>query len=170
MSKSEPNVHHFYKVVDIILILLYLANLSIMLVFYFSERDLSNYVHHSNCYQPISDYSVEPGKSSTSILTNCGANKQERCIRTSTSLSDAIHFANSNQADKFSYNEKTGNTALLSKTSTNYIDQIYTSIFTKNKQIIQQNTDGTTEILTTDQTTTTGNRVPFVNVRTLQTS
>ena len=168
MSKSEPNVHYFNKVAVIMLILLYLLIISILLIFYFSERDLSNYVHHSYCYQPISDYSVEPGKSSTSILTNCGANKQERCIRTSTSLSDAIHFANSNQADKFSYNEKTGNTALLSKTSTNYIDQIHTSIFTKNKQIQQQNTDGTTKNYTTNQTIKIGESVPFVNVKTLQ--
>lgn len=168
MSKGEPNIYPNNKVIYAILIFLYLVILSILLVFYFSERDLSNYVHHSYCYQPISDYSVEPGKSSTSILTTCGPNGKERCIRTATSLSDATHFANSNQADKFSYNEKTGNTALLSKTSTNYIDQIHTSIFTKNKQIQQQNTDGTTKNFTTNQTIKIGESVPFVNVKSLQ--
>ena len=110
------------------------------MIVYFHERDMSNYVYYKNCYHPISDYSVEAGKSSDSILTVCGSSGRERCTRNSSSLADAINFAQSSKADKFSYDEKTGFTALLSK-KTNYQNNITTSIYTANKQIINQSYD-----------------------------
>ena len=111
-----------------------------LMIVYFQEREMSNYVYYTNCYQPISDYSVEAGKSSNSVLNTCGSSGRERCARTSTSLLDAINFAQASRADKFSYNEKTGQTFLLSK-KTNYYNNPDTSIYTANKYKINQSFD-----------------------------
>ena len=139
--------------------------LSILLIVYFHERDLSNYVHHSNCYQPVSDYAVEAGKSSNSILTICGSNGQERCTKTSSSLSDAIHFSNSNNATKFVHNEKTGFTALLSSNNTNYYPSANSNIYTKQQQRLSQSHNGATKKLVTSQSTKLAPSIAAVSIQ-----
>ena len=120
----------------------YVFLVSMMVLFYFHERDMSNYVHYTNCYHPISNYSVEPGKSSTSILNECGGNKSERCCRNSSSLADAVYFAQDNKAEKFMYHEGTKNTCLLDPRKTTYINNPQSAIYSKTRMNIQQGNDG----------------------------
>jgi hypothetical protein len=120
----------------------YLFLVSMLTMFYFHERDMSNYLHYTNCYHPISDYSVEPGKSSTSILNECGGNKNERCCRNASSLSDAIYFAQNNKAEKFMYHEGTKNTCLLDPRKTTYKNNPQSAIYSQTRMFINQDNSG----------------------------
>ena len=117
---------------------------SIGLIIYFHEREMSNYVHHTNSYAPIGDYSVEIGKSSDSILNNCGANKNNRCCYNATSLLDAINFVQINKGRKFSYQETSKNTCIIDPTNTNYRDNPQSSIYTLTRFNINQDSNGAT--------------------------
>jgi hypothetical protein len=119
--------------------------LSILFIIYIIEIDLSNHVHYTNCYQPVSDYSAEFGKSSDSILYTCGSDGLQKCSRKATSLADAAFYAKSNNAYKFSYNEQTKNCYLLDYTKTNYQNNIYTTIYTTNTRMYYQNSTNGTE-------------------------
>lgn len=165
MSKTDNNVIVNNNLIYILSLFGYLGLLSILLIVYFQEKDMSNYVHYSNCYQPISDFSVEPGKTSNSILTTCGSNGKERCTKTASSLADAVNFANANNASKFLFNDKTKLTALLSNTSTNYINQENTSIYTKNQKRLLQSPNGDLKEYTTSQTTTLADNVISVAIQ-----
>jgi len=136
----EENTKANNNLIYILSLFGYIFLISMLMIVYFHEVNMSNYVHYTGCYQPVADYSVEAGKSSNSILSICGSSGQEKCTRNSTSLADAINFAQSSKADKFLYNEKTGFTALLSK-KTNYYNNTDTSIYTANKQLINQSYD-----------------------------
>ena len=138
-----------------------------MVMFYFHERDMSNFVHYTNCYHPISDYSVEPGKSSTSILNECGPRKNQRCCRNSSTLSDAIYFAQDNNSQKFMYHEGTKNTCLLDPRKTTYINNPQSAIYSQTRMHIHQNNDGSIskkEPRTNYNTATNTNTVDLASV------
>ena len=147
---------------------LFVVILIIFLIIYFQEQNMSNYVHHTNCYAPISDYSVEPGKSSTSILTNCGPNKNSRCCNNSASLKDAVVYVQSFNGQKFSYVEKTGFTCIIDPTNTVYNNNDQTNIYTATRFNINQDINGAT-LKNTDVNTNTNITATPVDSRSLQT-
>lgn len=115
--------------------------LLIGLLVYFNEKDMSNHVHYSNCYQPTSDYSVEPDKTSNSILTQCGVDKNSTCTLTVENLGQAITYAQQNNASKFAYNETTKTALLIDPVNTKYIDNKQSSIYTLNRFSVNQSSD-----------------------------
>ena len=142
----------------------YFVILAFLLVYYFQERNMSNYVHHTNCYAPISDYSVEPGKSSDSILDKCGPDKNEPCCYNASNLKDAINYVQINKGSKFSYNETTKNTCIIDPISTNYRDNNSSSIYTKTRYSINQSSNGALKKENTvGEDTSTNNSVIFKN-------
>lgn len=112
--------------------------LLIGLLVYFNERDMSNHVHYSNCYQPTSDYSVETNKTSSSILTQCGTDKNQTCSLTVENLGQAITYAQQNNASKFAYNENTKTVLLIDPVNTKYINNNQSSIYTLNRFSVNQ--------------------------------
>jgi len=147
--------------------------LIMVLIFYFVQKNQSEYVHYTNCYQPISDYAVEPGKSSDSILNNCGPDKNQKCSTTTVDLKNAVSFAQKNNSDKFVYNEKTGFTALLDN-KTKYKNNPQSSIYTKTRHNINQDADDARQKETPlNESTTLSNNIvtalplqPISNLRT----
>lgn len=126
-------------------IFLFTIILYLFAIIYFTERDLSNHVHHTNCYAPIGDYALEPGKSSDSILTSCGANKNNLCCYSASSLPDAINFVQQNKGRKFTYHENTKNTCIVDPTNTNYKNNSQSSVYTMTRHNINQKSDGATK-------------------------
>ena len=115
--------------------------LSIVLLIYFNERNMSSYVHYSNCYQPVSDYSVEPDKTSSSILRQCGPDKTQSCSLTVENLGQAITYAQQNNASKFAYDETTKTALLIDPVNTIYVDNKNSSIYTQNRFNVNQASD-----------------------------
>ena len=139
---KESNVIANNNLIYIISLFGYIFLVSMMVMVYFNERDLSNYVHYASCYHPISNYSVEPGKSSTSILNECGPDKNQRCCRTASSLSDAVYFAQDNDSQKFMYHEGTKNACLLDPRKTIYVNNSQSAIYSQTRMNVQQSYDG----------------------------
>lgn len=133
------------KIFYILALFGYFIILAVLLVYYFTEKNLSNYVHYSNCYSPVSDYSVEAGKSSDSILTSCGSQKNSLCCHKATDLPNAINFVQLNEGIKFSYNEKTKNVCILDPLNTKYNNNPQSSIYTMNRHNIKQDAEGATK-------------------------
>lgn len=158
---KEHNTILNNDLIFILSLLGYIYLVSILTMVYFNERSFGDYVHYTGCYQPISDYSAEFGKSSDTILNQCGENNQSRCVLNVNNLTQAVNFAQQNEADKFSYNEKTGFVALLDSKNTKYINNPTSAIYTKNNHSIVQNTNGATskQEIGTQSTALNGNVV-----------
>ena len=124
---------------------LFLVIIAFLLIFYFNEQNMSNYVYYTNCYSPVGDYNVEPGKTSNSILTTCGVDNSSLCCYTASSLKDAISYVQSNDGYKFSYNEKTKNICILDPTNTGYSNNDQSNIYTLVKHNITQDYKGKTK-------------------------
>ena len=158
---KDNNLEHILAIFGFFCIIAFL------LIYYFVERNLSNYSHHTNCYAPVSDYSLEPGKSSDSILTSCGTDNNGLCCYKAKNLPNAINFVQINNGKKFTYHEGTKNVCIIDPNNTKYNNNPQSSVYTMNRHIVNQDSDGATKKENTSNTDTSLNP-NVIGVKSLQ--
>ena len=100
----------------------------IIIIIIFTEEG-RHYVHNSKCNRPVSEFSVEPGLTSTEILTSC--NNSPCVFNNIPTLTEAITKCNvmSKICDRFIYNSATSTMSIIglkSSLSNNTGSNIYT--------------------------------------------